>query len=196
MPLRLPDLKNVNFRLLCARGELHIQDRSLVKALASKKPLEAKFSASGRTGFVQAGFTDRKSRQHLHVDVAAREFFATTPPKPTNKLSEVKALVEELFQQPIELDAKGVYSVSRDGLPEFIRSTIVETQASDVSLRTTGGSLAVRGAPVYGLWWWLEDDKTARIEFRARLKREIKESYLVDIYQVLDSAFSALVLGG
>ena len=103
--------------------------------------------------------------------------------------------MQKLFHQTIEVRATAVYSVPRDHLPEFIRSVIVETQAGDVSLRTTGGRLAVRGAPVYGLWWWLdEDDKTAWIELRARLKREINGSYLVDICRVLDSAFSALVL--
>jgi len=196
MPLRLPDFSNTSLRLLTACGELQIVDRSLAKWLVSQKRLQARFRNSGRTGFIHVNPTGRRPPQHLHIDLAAREFFRKKPPKPPNKLSEVKALIQRLFHQTIEVRARGVYAIPRDHLPEFIRSAIVETQAADVSLRTTGGRLAVRGAPVYGLWWWLdEDDKTAWIELRARLKREINESYLVDIRQVLDSAFSALVPG-
>ena len=196
MPLRLPDLSDTSLRLLTACGELQIEDRVLLKWLAAQKPLEARFRVSGKTGFILVFFEKPEMRQHLHIDVAPREFFGRKVPKAANNLSQVKGVIQKLSGQAIKLDARGLYAVPRDDLPEFIRRSLaVETEAGDVSLRTTGGQMALRGTPVYQLRWWLgEDDGLAWIELKSRLKKEINDSYLVDICQVLDSAFSALAL--
>ena len=159
--------------------------------------MEVRFRTSGHTGFIRVGFVKRDKRVYLHIDVASREIFGDTTPKPNAKIADLRRVLNLVEGQKIEVKITGQYRIAQNDLPDIVRSTLAETQVGNVSLKTTGGRLAVRGAPVYSLNWWMpENGGDVRVELNARTSKTIDDSYLEDCCALMDSAFAALFLKG
>jgi hypothetical protein len=197
MALKLPDFAKTKCRFLGVCGALATKDTSLLKRFCKQKPLEGRFGTSGHTGFIRVAFQKRVKGVYLHIDVASREIFGDRPPKPNAKIAELRRALNLVEGQKIEVDIRGLYAVALSDLPDIVRSTLAETQVGNVSLKTRGGSFAVRGAPVYRLDWWIPDNGgDVRIELNARTSTTIDDSYLKDCCALMDSAFAALFFKG
>ena len=72
----------------------------------------------------------------------------------------------------------------------------VESKSPKVSMKLTGGTFSVSGAPIQRLTWSLADDgKGIEVQLRSTLKATVNETYLVDLFRLLNESLQVLVLG-
>ncbi len=200
MIVRLPSFADTECRFLTACGQVATDRSDVLKWLRGQKTMEAQYRRSGCTGYVRVMFGGKRGG-HLHVDVAAREFFLKhhrSPPRPTHKIAEVREALGRVAGYDISSRIAGTYFVDQEKLPPFVKSTIAETTSvRDVSIKTTGGTLSVTGAPINSIRWWLrEDQDDALVQLEAEKTFALDEGYLEECLDVLDSAFEAFVLQG
>ncbi|HUT14175.1 MAG TPA: hypothetical protein VMY42_27060 [Thermoguttaceae bacterium] len=193
MALRLPKFENTKCCFLTACGQVVTEDKDFLQWLAKQDPLEARYRAAGRSAYVRVYF-GRGLGRHIHIDVAAREHFLGSPPTPKNKISEIRQAMKKVEGHEVNVKIVGLYRLSQTDLPEIVRSTLVETQVGEVSLKTTGVTLAVDGAPIHELRWWVPGDGgDARIQLKAEITRKIDDSYLEHCCELLESVFNVFV---
>ena len=192
MPLKLPNPKRTKCRRFCACGEIVSQDRAVLKWLSDQegKVLRGRFGTSPNVWYLQVSFGP--SGKHFHVDAFAKEAFGKSPPKEAPSAKEIRESLTALKGQRINVRVSGVYQVQETELPDFIRSTMVEGRAGDVSLKTAGGRFGVEGAPIDELRWSMGTAGQARIELAARTTMTIGDSYLQDCCSLLDAVFAVL----
>ena len=136
------------------------------------------------------------SRGHVHVVLAQRDRFTGPPPKTNAKAEDILALFEPFAGSEIDVTLLGRFHVPVSELPPFMASTIVEGVANNVEVRMTGGTLAVRGAPIHEIVWQLpEKGSPAVIFLEARTKATLDASYLENGLDLLESAFKAFIVG-
>lgn len=196
MSLIFPKFENARCRRMTACGALETNDKALLEWLANQADIDARYGAAGRTRYIHVMF-GKKLGRHFHVDLAVSEHFGDSPPSVKGKIADVRNALKKLEGEKINVNVAGLFHLSSAELPDFIQATLqVETQVGDISLKTTGGRLAIRGAPVYTLQWWMPTDAShVCVELRARLTTQIQDSYLNECLAILEQAFKALVLG-
>ena len=200
MIIRLPSFSATECRFLSACGQVATDQSKVLKWLRGQKTLEAKYRRSGCTSYVRVMFGG-ETGGHLHVDAAARGYFLKNRrscPRPTHKVAEVREALGRVAGYDISSRIVGAYFVDQKKLPPFVQSTIAETTSvRDVSIKTTGGTLSVTGAPINSIRWWLrEDQDDAFVQLEAEKTFALDEGYLEECLDVLDSAFEAFVLQG
>lgn len=195
MSVRLPTFEDSHCQLMTACGEIVSQDAQLLKWLKKQKSLDARYRGAGRSAYVHAGFGGSSGR-HVHIDVAPREFFRRSPPKTKNSIAEVRKVLAKTEGHQINVHVDGLYVVQESNCSAIIQATRLKIQEGDVSIATTGGRLAVEGAPIYQIVWRLRKNRDeVEIRLRARTSSIIGPSYLEDCFALLESAFQAFVLG-
>ena len=196
MAIRLPTFKDTACRYLIVCSELRTDDEDLRKWLKEQETMIAHYTNQGETVLVQAYFGGTSDR-HMHIDVATSEYFGGQGlPAPTHQWDEVQAAIDKFMGLEAKAGFDGYYWITADRLPPLITSTIIETLADGVGIKTVGGRLAVHGAPISRLDWTLLEGKgEARIRLEADKEVKIQESYLVDALDLLTAAFRVFVLG-
>ncbi len=200
MIIRLPSFADTKCRYLTACGRVATDRSDVLKWLRRQKTMEARYRRSGCTGYVHVMFWGEDGN-HLHVDVAAREYFLKrrrSCPRPTRKIAEVRRAFDRVAGYDISSRITGTYFVAQEKLPPFVQSTIAETTSvRDVSIKTTGGTLSVAGAPISTIRWWLPEGlDDAFVQLQAERTATLDDGYLEGCLEVLDSAFEAFVLQG
>jgi len=197
MSFRLPSFADTECRFLTVCGRVTTDESAILRWLSKQKTLEARYRRSGSTGYVYVFFGGKRGN-HLHIDVAASDFFLKRRPSPTHKIAEVRKALGRFAGYDINLGTRGVYFISQNKLPPFVQSTIAETTTvRDVSIKTTGGTLSVTGAPIETIRWRLrEGEGDVRVELEAERTVTLDDGYLEGCLDVLDSAFEAFVLQG
>jgi len=194
MGLRIPNLKRSRCRLLTACGLVLTEDPNSLRWLKEQQEGEwwtGRAMVSGNSVYVRARFRGSSGKQHFHVDVARADFFKSrghSPPKCTRRMSEIHGAIAHLFGQKIDVRISGSFDVREASLPPVIRSTLVEVQAGNLSIRMTGGTLSVRGAPIDRIAWSLIGEKNAVVHLEGRSIVTIDESYLEGAIERLSSA--------
>jgi len=186
-----------------ACGRVATDDDAILEWLSLQETLEARYQRSGCTGYVHVMFRGEKGA-HLHIDVASQDFFLkhrpgrARRPRPTHKIAEVREAFDRLAGHDITVGTMGVYFISQNKLPPFVQSTIGKTTTvRDVSIKTTGGTLSVAGAPIDTIRWWLgEGEDGVRVQLEAERTATLDDGYLEKCLDILDSAFGAFVLQG
>ncbi len=195
MPMILPKFENTHCRTMTVCGLLATEDKELLARLAKPVDLCARYRASGSTRYIHVGLGGRRGK-HLHVDVAVRENFGSSPPSAKDKIAEVRDALERLEDQKIDAGISGVFHLPLGDLPDFIQATLqVEAQVGEISLKTIGGRFAIRGAPINTIFWWMSTDAShVCVELRARRKTQVQDSYLHDSLDLLEQGYKALLL--
>ena len=195
MKFNFPSFADTECVFLSVCGRLVTDEREIIEWLKTQKSMEARYQRSGRTGYVFM-MSGGKHGNHLHIDVASRNYFVGRLPSPANKIGQVREALDRLAGYTISLRARGEYYINPNKLPPFIQTTIKEaTRVKDVSIKTTGGILSVTGAPIDTIRWWLQEDEgNVRVGLEARMKTTLDGEYLETCLGILDSAFEAFVL--
>jgi len=132
--------------------------------------------------------------RHFHIDVAKPKFFAEKP-EVTTKISDINKLFEKVNGQKIVLRLEGDYLVQTDALPTLILSTMLTAKGQgDVAFRMTGGTISVKGSPIYRIEWARRSDSETRVTLSARTEATITDSYLVDGLSLINTAFRAFIV--
>ena len=72
----------------------------------------------------------------------------------------------------------------------------VESKVPKVSMKLTGCTFSVTGAPIQRINWSLErDGKGIEIRLRSTLKATVSENYLVELFRLLSESLQVFVLG-
>jgi hypothetical protein len=136
---------------------------------------------------------------HLHLDVATPEYFPKNrKPKATHTWPQIEALLGRFIGHEIQVRAEAIFSLSFEQLPEsgFIRMLSVESKTPKVSMKLTGGTFSVIGAPIQRISWSLaQGDKEIEVCLRSIVKRTLDEQYLEELFRLLSESLQVFVLG-
>jgi len=195
MTFVLPEIEQARCQLFTACGRVATRDKSLGKLLPKNQPVIASVKRGRSRQFVRLCFDPGG---HLHFDVATLSHFPRPwKPKPTHTWQHIQDLLGRFSGQKIQVRAVGVFSLPFERLPasSLIRMLSVESKSPKVSMKLTGGTFSVTGAPIQRLTWSLEDDgKGIEVRLRSTLKARVNETYLVDLFRLLNESLQVLVL--
>ena len=196
MPFALPEIESTDCQSFTACGRVITRNKSLSKLFSGTRPLIASVKHGRSQRFVRVCF-DKGG--HLHLDVATPAYFGSRwKPKPTHAWPRIEDLLNRLIGQKIQVRALGVFSVPFKKLPEssLVRMlSVVESKSTKVSMKLTGGTFSVIGAPIQRITWSLEDGgKGIEVRLRSTLKATVSETYLVDLFRLLDESLQIFVL--
>lgn len=196
MPLRLPNLNSTGCINLTACGEIVTKDKRLLDWLKSQdeKPFRvAKVKIGDGAAFVRVAFGGY-SKRHFHLEITPVHYFDRPHlPKSNASIAEIRSLVEKVAGEKVRLDVEGEYLVKKQDLPPMIRSTIFESKGDGVSLRMTGGTIAVDGGPIYRIKWSIGKKHDTLVSLEAIVKAVVTDSYLEDAFSLMNDAFKAFV---
>lgn len=195
MPVILPKFEKTHCRTMTVCGLLATEDKKLLAQLATPVDLCARYNPSGLVRYIHVGFGGRRGK-HLHIDVAVRENFGDSPPTAKDKIADVRKALERVKGQEIDTGISGLFHLPLGDLPDFIQTTLqVEAQVEEISIKTSGGRFAIRGAPIHAIFWWMSTDAShVCVELKARRKTQIQDSYLRDSLDLLEQGYKALLL--
>jgi hypothetical protein len=196
MSLRLPALTDKRCLLLAFCGSVVSEGNNPIEELSREKQMTARYTKAGRTVFFRLWVGAEHPRNHVDVAIAPRELFGRgQAPKVTHKIEEIQAAVAFLAGRPIQVDARGWFQVPQEELPSLIQSTLIQTEADEVQIRMSGGTLSVRGAPIHTIAWFIPSEgQPAQVTLEARTTMDFTESYLEDGLALIESAFNAFIL--
>jgi hypothetical protein len=193
MMLELPQLVPTRCVLLSAYAELEENDPRLDRYGDEPLLRIATVDVEGGRLYVQLEIV--KKQRQVRIDVANARILSDQPDAEPDKFQEICGYLQEFRDVQIKLESDALFEVKQSELPGMIRSTLVETTVQDVSLKMTGGTITVTGAPVHRMQWWLFETASARIRLFASAQAVISEHYLRETFSLLNNAFIALVLG-
>ncbi len=192
MPLRLPDFGDTGCVSLVVCGRALTKDEQIVAMLKNRTVLVARSKVSNKPVIVRAILTPG----HIHLEVDDGRLRAHDKPKPTNKISEINEVVSRLEGAGIEIEAlvDAYYPMSAEELPSMIRALLGEFKQGNVSLKMVKGRLEVQGAPITAIDWHANRSQNkAVLDLELRKTVAVSDSYLVDLFEIVDSGFKALV---
>lgn len=196
MNFALPEIEKAGCQSFTACGRVVTRDKSLSKFFSGKRPLIGSVKHGRSHRFIRLCFGEAG---HLHLDIATPAYFqARWKPKPTHTWPHIQGLLGRFMGQKIQVRAVGVFSLPFEKLPgsSLIRMLSVESKSPKVSMKLTGGTFSVSGAPIQRLTWSLEDDgKGIEVRLRSTVKATVNETYLVDLFRLLNESLQVLVLG-
>lgn len=135
---------------------------------------------------------------YLHLDVATRTYFDGGKPKPSHTWNQIQIALDRFLGQKIQLRCAGIFSLPFDRLPESnpIKALSVESSTSKMSMKLTGGTFSVTGAPIERITWSRTDnEKNIELWLRSIFDATINEAYLVDAFKLLNETVEVFVLG-
>src|SRR5436190_15569574 len=153
MTFALPEIENAGCKSFTACGRIVTRDRSLSKLFLGKRPLVASIKQGPSKRFVRLCFGEGG---HLHLDLATPDYFPPQwKPKPTHNWIHIQGLLSRFIGQKIQVRIEGVFSLPFERLPEssFIKMLSVESKSPNVSMKLTGGTFSITGAPIQRIIW-------------------------------------------
>jgi len=199
MAIRFPSLADTQCKSLTVCGELLTDDTATLQWLRHQKTMQARYGRAGETGYVRIVFAGGRARgRHFHVDVAQREYFGKSPPALTHKIADVRKAFEHLSEEKIRVGIEGVYYVAREQLPDPLHAIFAaggEMHSGEVSVRLTGATFAMSGAPIreIKLWTREQQDEIGLVLSNIETSLVINDTYLEDCLQIVDALFSAFL---
>lgn len=184
MKLVFPDLHSNNCTKMQICGHVTDLDKaeSSVKKLFKKATLiQAKFKAGSTFHFVQI---QSSSKGHFHIDLYSKLYFRD-PPKPENKIQEVRSFVTKLYGHSVFANIEVSYLLEKqDGIPAIVKNELIEADSGQIKLRTTAGAFAIEGAPINELIWSIikDDPSYLLVTLRGDLELEISSEMLIDAW--------------
>jgi hypothetical protein len=178
-----------------ACGLLKEPDKKLVKWLHAQPEMTVRYGSGESSRYVYARFMGEDDRGLCHIDVATRDFFGEETPKTTHKIAELTAALSRLEGSTINVDIDGYFGLPRKSIRPSIFYSLPETKVGDVSIETVGVALAVRGAPIYSINWYLKGKEEVRVVLSARKEVVIGERYLEDCLELVENGFMTFVEG-
>ena len=199
MPIQIPRFEKKNCLAVTACGRLKGEGLPGRGKIREEKPRVARYQTKSGTAFVRAWLGGRAKR-HLHVDCALQTFFGTRQrPKATHKKAEVLKVVEGAIGAQIDVSLRGCFEVPLAELPErgIIRSLAREQKTLDMSIRLTGGSLSLTGAPIKKVHWTELKDNNALVSVTIEGERTatVSERYMCEMWEWINDEFSLFILG-
>jgi len=85
--------------------------------------------------------------------------------------------------------------VKTEPWPSIVRASRFSLHSGDLSLETEQAVLRVKGAPVHEIRWRMNADGALVVWLEAQVDLDISGSYLVDTFDLLSSAYDAVVIG-
>lgn len=196
MTFALPEIETADCKSFTACGRVVTRDKSLFKLFSGKRPLVAAVKHGRSRRYIRLCFGEAG---HLHLDIAAPACFqGRWKPKPTHTWPHIQDLLSRFIGQKIQVRAVGVFALPLEKLPgsSLIRMLSVESKSPRVSMKLTGGAFSVTGAPIQKITWSLEDDgKGVEIRLRSSLEATVNETYLVELFRLLNESLQVFVLG-
>jgi hypothetical protein len=196
MNILLPEIKKVNCKSFTACAHVATKDKSLSKIFTGKRPFIASVKKGTSHQFVRLCI---EKSGHLHLDVATPAYFSKGwKPKPTHTWQQIQKSLGCLVGQKIQVRTDAIFSVPFQKLPEsgFIRMLSVESESPKVSMKLTGATFTVTGAPIQRIAWSLKPSgKEIEIRLRSTVKTTLKDSYLEDLFRLLNESLQVFVLG-
>ncbi|HEV57866.1 MAG TPA: hypothetical protein ENN87_10290 [Phycisphaerales bacterium] len=198
MAIELPRLREENGLSLTVCGR--ITGGSGVETV---EPRIAHFERGKAKGVIRACRNQgpKTKSTHLHVDCALRSFFGEQRvPKATHDLGQVLDVIQGVVGLPLVASVTGVFKVPLSALPEggIIRSLGAETRAGDLSMKLTGGTLSLKGAPIKRVSWH-ESGEGNELSVWIRVVGEqsftVSSGYLTEAWAWVSGQYAMFVLG-
>ena len=199
MGIELPTFENSYGLLLTACGRLNDEQLRIKGRHREEETRVARYRTASGTAFVRVSL-GHKRLPHLHVDCVLHKYFPKDRiPKVTHKKAEVLKIIERSLGTEIELSIVGCFKVPMTELLKggIIHSLSVEQKAADVSIRLTGGSYAITGAPVKEIYWReLQDKKrSVHVRIKGNKRSQVSEEYLREMWDWINDQFWLFILG-
>ncbi len=195
MTFILPEIQKAHCKSFTACAHVVTQDKSLSKYFSGKRPFVASLKRGQAQQFVRLCV---EKSGHLHLDIATPAFFREGwKPKPTHNWPQIQAALGRFVGQELHVRAEGVFSLPLQSLPEsgFIRMVSVESKSPKVSMKLTGGTFSVTGAPIQRIEWSLErDGKGIEVHLRSTVKATLNGTYLEELFRLLHESLQVFVL--
>ena len=195
MAFILPEIEKAHCKSFTACAHVVTKDKSLSKHFTGKRPFVASVKRGQSQRFVRLCV---EKSGHLHLDIATRAHFSEGwKPKPTHNWQQIQTLLGRFVGQDLHVRAEGVFSLPLRSLPEsgFIRILSVESKSPKVSMKLTGGTFTVTGAPIQRIAWSLErNGKSIEVRLRSTVKATLNETYLEELFRLLNESLQVFVL--
>ena len=200
MPVKLPDLRATHCVAFLACGSVDTERPDAIEIIEKQgqRQLFATYGTGKAAHLIRLALGGPGSR-HVHVDVFRKDVVADPFPEVTHKRKDIEAILNVLKNEKILINVSGSFLVRVNDLPDgsLIRSTFFAKKQGDLSITTTAATLGIKGAPIQGLDWTLDEDGAmARVDIRAQVKTVMDSDYLSRQLELLESAFRLFVLGG
>lgn len=198
MPIVLPDLNGANCPSLTVCGFLSAKDKKLNALFKSEKRLLVPFRKANTSGFIRL-ILGGHSRNHVHIDVATRQFFqGESKPKTNGTIDDFQKAIEPFIGYEIESGLIGTFEINPNDVPAsgMIRSMAVETKTGNVGIKMSGAKFSVTGAPVREISWSERSSEKFSVNLRTQfLKLKIADDYLIEALKTLQKSLSVFVYG-
>ncbi len=195
MPLIVPKVRITECRELGICAELKSDDKALLKWIEDQPVMMSRHKLADKQGYL-ALILGGKDNRHAHVELTAESNFRRAP-EPKFKTAEIIKAFDRLLGQEVDATLWGIYFIKKQKTPAIISSTFVQASDNGVTLKLSGATISVQGAPISKIEWRLTDDNdTVRIRLSVSKELKITESYIVDAQQLIESAFEAIVVKG
>lgn len=177
-------------------------DSEIKKLFKSANKEEEWIRASTRTKsgslWVLAAFgVSSKQQQHIHIDVAKREFFGKPGlPGKSTTIANIRKMLADLTGKQLTVDIEGQYVVPLDDAPALIRGSRFELTSQNVLIKTRAVSMSVKDGPIYSISWRQNDDSDITIVIEARTTVTVDDSYFLNGFTLIEAAYKKYVTGG
>jgi hypothetical protein len=194
MPIALPQFKRREILQLTVCCRLDLDPAKPIKLPKENRVMIAEAKDGSNRMFIRlASGPDG----HLHADIARREYFKSNKfPTTTHDWDQVKTEWNRFIGQNALVRGSGLYRLQTTRLPEggIIRFMSVESSSSAVSMKLTGATLAVTGAPIQKLNWKFREKGTkVDVELEFRDTKSISDLYLQDAEARVNEAFELFI---
>jgi hypothetical protein len=185
--------------MLCICGELETTESTP----APQKTQVIKYDTPQGEVFARAGISGKEKRT-LSIDCARSVWFSgdQLPKVTTKKKEDLSRVIESAYGLKLKANVCVSFRVPLAELPEsgLIRSLLFESKSASASIRMTGASFTLTGAPFGRLRWRSVSpkDNVTMVYIDTKGKREIQvsDTCLTELWRLLYAEFAAWVLGG
>jgi hypothetical protein len=195
MTIVLPEIEKENCKSFTACAHVVTKGKSLSKYFSGTKWLVASVQRGHSLRFVRLCV---EKTGHLHLDLATPAYFTKGwKPKPTHTWSRIQALLAHFIGRKVRVRTEAAFAVPLQKLPEsgFIRTLSVESKSRRVSMKLTGGTFSVAGAPVQRIAWSLNPDgKEFEVRLRSTVETTLNATYLEELFRLLTDSLQVFVL--
>jgi hypothetical protein len=117
-------------------------------------------------------------------------------PKASCKKQDIVEILAAMEGTVIDAGISAGFEIKASDLPEkgLINSFATEQRSADMSMKLTGGTLDIEGAPVTRLVWTLRKN-TVFVRLEAERKETVDDDYLARTLSWINAQFDLFVLG-
>jgi hypothetical protein len=135
----------------------------------------------------------------LHIDVAKPEHFRGHVPTPNTTFTKIQSALRPLIGQQVDAQILATYRIPTAELPPsgLIRLMSVESKWGDFTMRLTGGTLELTGAPLSSLkWYQRKRGEVTIITIDARRSLTLDDQYFHRALDTVDPLLKQFAVGG